>query len=89
MPGGGAVPYHAARTGPLMLQSQSPALAILAVLVCMFFAAAIAGIVGRMVNSAVGVFVLGAGVFVLGSRMSGASLKCSWVRRVSLLEQLQ
>jgi hypothetical protein len=38
----------------------------------MFFAAAIAGIVGRMVNSAVGVFVLGAGVFVLGSRMSGA-----------------
>ena len=44
---------------------------------------------GGMVNSAVGVFVLGAGVFVLGSRMSGAPLKCSWVRRVSLLEQLQ
>lgn len=63
---------HRGAVGPLILRSQSPVLAIVAVVICMFFASAIAGIVARMVNSAVGVFVLGAGVFVLASRMSGA-----------------
>jgi hypothetical protein len=69
-----ALPFLISRRGamgPLMFQAQSPFVAILVVLVCMFFAAAIAGIVARMVNSAVGVFVLGAGVFVLASRMAG------------------
>jgi hypothetical protein len=63
---------HRGARGPLILSAQSPALAMVAVVICMFFASAIAGIVARMVNSAVGVFVLGAGVFVLASRMSGA-----------------
>ena len=56
--------------GPTVLQAHSPFVAALAVVVCVGIATLIAGIVGRMSNAAVGMFVLGAGLFVLASRLS-------------------
>lgn len=58
--------------GPSILQAESPAVAILAVLGCMVMAVVIACVVGKVVNTAVGLFVLGAGVFILANR--GGSL---------------
>lgn len=54
--------------GPTMLQAQSPMPAVVMVVGCVIASAVIAGLVGRVTNAAVGVFVLGAGVFVLAGR---------------------
>lgn len=55
--------------GPLVLQSGSPFSAMAAVVVCVALAAVVASAVGRMINAAVGLFVLGAGLFVLDGRL--------------------
>src|SRR5438552_4821364 len=54
--------------GPTILQSQSPFTAMIMVSACVLAAAVVAGIVGRITNTAIGVFVLGFGVFVLAGR---------------------
>jgi hypothetical protein len=51
--------------GPTILNAQLPIMAVLAV------TTALACVVGRVVNAAVGLFVLGAGVFVLDDRLAG------------------
>jgi hypothetical protein len=55
--------------GPTMISAQSPIAALLALVVCIALASIIAGLVGRFVNSVVGMFVLGAGLFVLDGRL--------------------
>ena len=57
--------------GPTILSAERPALAAVAVVVCLAIATAVACAVGRVVNAAVGLFVLGAGVFALDSRLGG------------------
>ena len=57
--------------GPTVLSAERPVVAAMAVLVCLAVATAIACVVGRVVNAAVGLFVLGAGVFALDSRLGG------------------
>lgn len=57
--------------GPTVLAAERPAIAAVAVAVCMIVATAVACAVGRVVNAAVGLFVLGAGVFTLDSRLGG------------------
>lgn len=57
--------------GPTILSAERPAVAALAVVICLAIATAIACVVGRVVNAAVGLFVLGAGVFALDSRLDG------------------
>ncbi len=54
--------------GPSVLHAQSPTTALLAVLSCLAVAVVIACIVGRVVNTTVGLFVLGAGVYLLANR---------------------
>jgi hypothetical protein len=56
--------------GPTVLQASSPLVAVLAVVMCVGIATLIAGVVGRLSNAAVGMFVLGTGLFVLASRLT-------------------
>jgi hypothetical protein len=55
--------------GPLVLQAQSPALATLAVVVCVLLASVVAGGAGRFSSAAAGLFVLGIGLYVLDGRL--------------------
>jgi hypothetical protein len=57
--------------GPTILAADRPMLAAGALLVCLCLGALIAIIVGKMVNTAVGLFVFGAGVFTLDGRLHG------------------
>lgn len=59
-------------TGPLVIDAERPAIAIVAVVVAFAVVSAIAALVGRLVNAVVGIFVLGTGVGYLAMR-SGAS----------------
>jgi hypothetical protein len=56
--------------GPTILQAESPAVALLAVVAVLLVATVVAIVVARLINTAVGLFVLGAGVFVLAHRVS-------------------
>jgi hypothetical protein len=56
--------------GPTVLQAHSPLVAVLAVVICVGIATLIAGIVGRLSNAVVGMFVLGVGLFVLASSLT-------------------
>ena len=67
-----AAPYLTMESGaasPAALQAQSPAGAVIAVLICMALATVIGAVAGRMVNAVVGMFVIGAGMFVLDGRL--------------------
>ena len=69
-----AVPFMTASGGahgPTILSADRPGVAAAAVLACLALTAALACVVGRVVNAAVGLFVLGAGVFVLDDRLAG------------------
>ena len=55
--------------GPTMFQAQSPVVATLAMVICLAVAGAIAAVVGRLVNTTVGLFVLGAGLWALRLRL--------------------
>jgi hypothetical protein len=55
--------------GPTIMQASSWIVALLAIVVCFAFAVAIAGVAGRLSNGAVGLFILGAGLFVLDGRL--------------------
>jgi len=71
-----AVPFLVASTGatgPTALQAQSPAAALTATILLYAVAAVLSGFVGRYVNTAVGLFVLGAGLWALRLR-SGTAL---------------
>ncbi|MHC4413867.1 MAG: hypothetical protein ACYS0G_01145 [Planctomycetota bacterium] len=66
-----AIPFTIAPSGtigPTMLQAESAVSAVLVAVVCFAVAAGIAGVVGRFINAAVGLFVLGAGLSVLDLR---------------------
>jgi len=70
-----AVPFlvaSAGTTGPTALQAQSPAVALIAMILLYGVAAVLSGFVGRYVNSAVGLFVLGAGLWALRMRSGTA-----------------
>ncbi len=54
--------------GPTALQAESAVSAVSAIIVCFGLATGIAGYVGRLINGAVGLFVLGAGLSVLAWR---------------------
>jgi hypothetical protein len=56
--------------GPCVFMAQQPATAATAIVLCLGLATLLACLVGRLVNAAVGLFVLGAGVFVLDSRLA-------------------
>ncbi len=63
-----AVPFLVASTGtigPTALQAQSPMTALAAMIILFLLAAGLSGLVGRYVNAAVGMFVLGAGLWAL------------------------
>ncbi len=55
--------------GPTAFQAQSEVEALLAIAICFAIATGIAGVVGRLVNAAVGLFVLGAGLWVVRMRL--------------------
>ena len=70
-----AVPFLVASTGttgPTALQAQSPAAALAAMILFFGLAAVLSGFVGRYVNTAVGMFVLGAGLWALRLRSGTA-----------------
>lgn len=54
--------------GPTVLQAANPISAIIAVVLCIAASAVVAIVVGRMINTAVGLFVLGTGIWVLAAR---------------------
>lgn len=56
--------------GPLMLASQSPLMALAVVVACLLICAVVAGVVGRFSNAAVGLFVVGIGLYVMDGRLS-------------------
>ncbi|MHC5024392.1 MAG: hypothetical protein ACYTGG_10865 [Planctomycetota bacterium] len=56
--------------GPTILQADSVALAVLAILVAMVLVTLIACVVGRCINTAVGLFVLGTGLYALAGRLA-------------------
>ena len=62
--------------GPLIADSERPALAILAILVAFAVTSAVAAIVARLVNAVVGVFVLGTGVSYLAMRAGNSADFC-------------
>lgn len=64
--------FHTGAPGPGVLQSQSPIIAAGMLIVLLCIAAAAAGVAGRFSNTAVGLFALGTGVFVLARRMGTA-----------------
>ncbi len=55
--------------GPTTLTAERPVTAAIALVACLGVATALACVVGRTVNAAVGLFVLGAGAFALDSRL--------------------
>jgi hypothetical protein len=55
--------------GPTLLAAERPVTAAFALLATLAVATALASVVGRITNTAVGLFVLGAGVFALNGRM--------------------
>jgi hypothetical protein len=57
--------------GPGILTAGRPALAAVVVLACFAVTTLLACVVGKLSNAAVGLFVLGAGVFVLDDRLGG------------------
>ncbi len=68
-----AVPFLTAPTGtigPTMFQAQSPVAATIATVVVFALATGVACAVGRLVNAAVGLFVLGAGLWGLRYRFA-------------------
>ncbi len=70
-----AVPFLVATTGttgPTALQAQTPAVALAAIVILFGVATVVAGFVGRYVNAAVGLFVLGAGLWALRLRSATA-----------------
>jgi len=70
-----AVPFLVASTGtigPTALGAQSPATAVAATVVVFGVATVMAGFVGKYVNAAVGLFVLGAGLWALRLRSATA-----------------
>src|SRR5262245_9209826 len=84
--GGMAASHIVATTGdhgPSIAQSQSPGLASLIVVVFLVISAIVAGLLGRLTNAAVGMFVLGCGLYALAFRTGGLealafSPKPSW-----------
>ena len=56
-------------SGPTFLQAESPVAAVVALTVAAGLATAVAVVVGRVINTAVALFVLGAGFFVLAHGM--------------------
>jgi hypothetical protein len=72
VPAASWVMFHTGAPGPGVLQAQSPIAATLVTIICVGIAAVIAGIAGRFSNAAIGMFVLGAGVFILARRMGTA-----------------
>jgi hypothetical protein len=56
-------------TGVSLLHAKNPVLAFVAIAVCIAASAVIAGVVGRLTNAVVGLFALGAGLFVLNGRL--------------------
>lgn len=56
--------------GPTVLQAESPALAVIAIVVCTALAMLVAAGVGRLTNTVVGLFVLGGGLYALTHRMA-------------------
>jgi len=70
-----AVPFLVASTGttgPTALQAQSPMTALIATVFVFGVTAVLAGFVGKYVNAAVGLFVLGAGLWALRLRSATA-----------------
>src|SRR5688572_19484725 len=68
-----AAPYLTSPRGALgssMLLAESPIVATIAVIICFSLATLVSAIAARFVNSVVGVFVLGAGLFVLAGRLA-------------------
>lgn len=63
-----AMRFHTGAPGPSLLHAESPMFALAAVLGALLLAVVVACAVGRIVNAAVGLFVLGAGIFVLANR---------------------
>ena len=59
--------------GPTIFHAQQPAWALVVVMACLAAAALVAGFVGRVTNAAIGMFVLGFGVFVLAGRTETVS----------------
>ena len=59
--------------GPLLADAERPALAAIAVVLAFGLVAAVASLVGRLVNAVVGIFVLGTGVAYFAMR-SGSSI---------------
>jgi hypothetical protein len=60
-------------SGPSMLLAQSPVIATAAVIICLTLATMVSIVVGRLVNAAMALFVLGAGLFVLSGRLETIS----------------
>jgi hypothetical protein len=56
-------------SGPTVVAAQSPLTALFALVICVALAAIFAGVVGRLTNSVVGMFVLGVGLFALDGRL--------------------
>ena len=55
--------------GPTLFQAQAPVTATIAMVVVFAVATGVATVVGRLVNAAVGLFVLGAGLWALRLRL--------------------
>lgn len=72
-----AAPYFASPrgdAGPTLFTAHSPIAAFVALAACVALAAVAAGVVARLVNSAVGMFVLGVGLFALDGRLDTARI---------------
>lgn len=63
-----AMRFHTGAPGPSVLQAESPMMALVMVLIVLAIGAVVASVVARVTNAAVGLFVLGAGMFVLANR---------------------
>ena len=59
-------------SGPTQLTAHSPIMALVVLVSCVTVAALVAGVVGRLINSVVGMFVLGIGLFALDGRLETA-----------------
>jgi hypothetical protein len=64
--------FHTGAPGPSILQAESPIVAAVLMILLVGIAAAVAGVVARFSNAAIGLFALGAGVFVMARRMGTA-----------------
>ena len=64
---------HRGAVGPTILQSNTPVLAALAVLVVLAVATALGAVVARATTSASGMFIVGFALFVLAMRLQGVS----------------